>query len=498
MSDLLLAIDQGTTSTRAIVFDRDLRPCASATRPLTSARPRPGWVEQDPREILDSVVTTVRDAVDAAGGPARIAAAGLDNQGETVVAWDARTGDPLAPAVSWQCKRSAPIVERLRAAGYEPEIRRRTGLRLDPYFSASKMTWLLKEVPAVRQAARLGRLRLGTVDAWLTDRLAGTPSTDPSTASRTQLFNLRERAWDGTLAALFEVPLELLPEIRDSAGKPIVITHPQWGYSLPLDALACDQQAALAGHGCFEPGDVKATFGTGVFVMANAGPRLPDAPLGLLVTVAWALAGRFDYALDGGVFTAGTVIDWLRDGLGIIGDPAESEQLARSVRDDGGVRFLPALAGLGAPWWRSEEHGHISGITAATTRAHIARAALDGIAHRVADILEAMTASFADQPERIRVDGGLSANKYLMQRQADLLGVPLEIAATGESTALGIAGLAALGAGIYSDVKEIAARLAPAVRVEPTISREKRKAARVAWRQFVDSVAAPPTRRERG
>ena len=492
MGDLLLAIDQGTSSTRAVAYDADLRPLAWATRRLGVVHPRPGWVEQDPREILASVVATVAEVLAAVGGPGRIAAVGLDNQGETVVAWDARTGEPLAPAVVWQCKRSAPIIERLRAAGHDPWVRERTGLPLDPYFSAGKMAWLLEEVPEVAAAARAGRLRLGTVDAFLTARLGGEARTDTSTASRTQLLELRERRWDPELAGLFSVPPETLPAVGETAGNLGELRHAAWGGALPLRAMVCDQQAALAGHGCFAPGTLKATYGTGVFVLANAGPVTPPAPEGLLATIAWTIGGRTDHAFDGGVFAAGTLLDWLRDGLGLYADPADTEALAGAVDGTVGVRVLPALVGLGAPWWRPEARGVIAGLTPGANRAHVARAALDGIAHRVADVVEAMAAALPAPPAALRVDGGLTANRYLVQRQADLLGIPLELATTEESTALGAAALAALGAGLFTSPQEIVARVRPARSVAPRLPAEERERERAAWRAFVAAAAAIP------
>ncbi len=488
--DLLLAIDQGTTTTRAIVFDRGLRPVASATRPLETMHPQSGWVEQDPEAILASVVEAVAEVLAAVGGPGRIAAAGLDNQGETVVAWDATTRRGLGPAIVWQCRRSRPIVERLRAAGHEPEIRSRTGLPLDPYFSAGKLTWLLEEEPAVRTAAERGTLRFGTVDAWLTERLGDRGAqTDPSTASRTQLLDIHARAWDERLAALFAVPVETLPAIVPTSGDLGRLSHPSWGGSIPITALACDQQAALAGHGAFTPGALKATYGTGVFVLANAGPE-PALVDGIETSVAWTLpTGATDYVLQGGVFTAGALVDWLRDGLGLVADVAEMERLARSVPDTAGVRVLPALAGLGAPWYRADVRAVVAGLSAAADRAHVVRATLDAIAHRVADVVEAVLPGLASPPTALRVDGGLTANGYLLERQADLLGLPVVAASIGESTALGIAGLAGIGAALLT-VDDIAAANPPARRVEPRLAAAEREAERAAWRRFVEQAAA--------
>jgi glycerol kinase len=491
MSDLILAVDQGSSSTRAVVYDTELRPLANASRPLRTAHPQPGWVEQDAGEILGSVVATVAEVLEAVDAR-RITAAGIDNQGETVVAWDAESGAPLAPAVSWQCNRSVEIVNRLHCAGHEPEVRQRSGLRLDPYFSAGKMTWLLEHVPAVADARARGTLRLGTVDAWLTARLAGEPLTDPSTASRTQLFDLDESSWSPQLAALFAVPLDTLPRVVDSAGELGRLRHPAWGdVELPLSALACDQQAALAGHGAFGGGAMKATYGTGVFVLATAGEVRPRPDERLLTTIAWRLAGTTTYAVDGGVFSAGTLLDWLVR-LGLLDDASSSDALARAVDDAANVRLLPALNGLGAPWWRPEATAVVAGLTLSTRPEHVVRAALDGIAQRTADIVDTMLEArgAADAPEALRADGGLSANGYLMQRQADLIGLSVDVASVADTTALGIAGLAGIGAGrIGPDV--IAAANPTARRIQPALDASARRRQRAGWREFVEWASLP-------
>ena len=493
-ADLILAIDEGTSSARAIAYDASWSPVASATRRLVTRHPQPGWAEQDPDAILAAVVEVVGEVLAAIGGPRRIAAAGLANQGETVVAWDRETGAALGPAVLWSCRRSQSIVDRVGAAGHGPEIRRRTGLPLDPYFSASKMRWLIEHVPDVARAAADGRLALGTVDAWLTARLGGPPSscTDPSTASRTQLLGLASVAWDDELAAIWEIPRDALPTIGPTVGDLGVISHPTWPGELRLRAMACDQQAALAGQGGHRPGAVKATFGTGVFVLSNAGPTVPTPPPGILATIAWTdAAGRPTYALDGGVFSAGAFLDWLADDLGLIDEPAALDRLAGEVGDAGGVRVLPALAGLGAPWWDPDARVVIAGMSAATRRAHLARAAIDAIAQRTADVVDAMgeagPASSGSGP--LRVDGGLTGSALLVQRLADLVGRPVEVAATSESTALGTAILAAIGNGRIDEAT--AAGIAATSRcVEPAANETARSAERSAWRAFVRQAAA--------
>ena len=489
MEPVLLGIDQGTTSTRAIAFDHRLQPLTGASHPLTIRHPRPGWVEQDAEEILASVVATVAEVLDVCGGPEAVVAVGLANQGETVVAWDAESGRALAPAIVWQCKRSEPVVERIRAAGVERDICSRTGLPLDPYFSAGKLAWLLAENDAVRAARDTHRLRFGTVDAWLTRHLAGVARTDHSTASRTQLFNLQSLEWDSWLLEVFGIPEWTLPAIVPSVGELGVLRHARWAGELPLRAMVCDQQAALAGHACFTPGALKATYGTGVFVLANAGDRVPQMDGSILATVAWSLPdGSVAYALDGGVFSAGTLVNWLRDGLGIVTSVEEMEVQARSVPDDGGVLTLPALAGLGAPWWRPDVRAVIAGLTPAVTSAHVARSALDGIAHRVCDVVEAMAEHLPLAPQLLRVDGGLTRNGYLVQRQADLLGIPLAVAPVAETTAQGAAALAGLGAKVIgTETIELAAKVT--THVEPQLGTGARESARSRWRRFVQAAA---------
>ena len=494
-ADLLLAIDQGTTSTRAMAFDRRLQPVASASVRLPTAHPAPGWVQQDAETILESVIESVARVLDEVGGPDRIAAAGLDNQGETVVAWDPETCRALAPAIGWQCRRSQPIVERLREAGLGGPIRERTGLPLDPYYSASKLAWLLEHNGDVRAASAHDRLRFGTVDAWLTARLdGGDARTDTSTASRTQLLSLRALAWDPDLLSWFGIPAATLPRVVATAGDLGQLAHPRWRGSLALRAMACDQQAALAGHGGFASGSMKATYGTGVFVLANAG-MLREATIELETSIAWTLPGDpttpavTASVLQGGVLAAGALVDWLRDGLGLIDDVTATEAMAWSVTDAAGVKVLPALAGLGAPWWRPEARAVVAGLTAGAHGAHVVRAALDGIAQRVTDVVEGMTAVLPEAPVRLLVDGGMTTNSYLMQRQADLLGLPVDVASVEESTALGIAGLAGLGAGLF-EVAAITAANPTRARYDPGLDRAERQAQREAWCRFVSAAAA--------
>jgi glycerol kinase len=501
--DVILAIDEGTSSARAIAYDETWTPVASAARRLVTDHPQPGWAEQDPEAILTAVVEVVAEVLGTIGGWSRVAAVGLANQGETVVAWDRVSGAALGPAVLWSCRRSQEIVDRIEAAGHGPEIRRRTGLPLDPYFSASKMRWLIEHVADVAAAAMDGRLALGTVDAWLTARLGGPPAgqTDASTASRTQLLALATAAWEEDLVRIWDVPASALGSVVPTVGSLGALAHPAWGGALPLRAMVCDQQAALAGQGGHRAGAIKATLGTGVFVLSNVGRDVPAPPPGILATIAWTdAAGRPTYALDGGVFSAGALLDWLRGDLGLVGEPAALDRLAGEVPDAGGMRILPALAGLGAPWWDPTARVVFAGMSAATGRAQVARAAIDAIAQRTADVVEAMKrdrpalaresgrASPSDSAP-LRVDGGLSGSDLLVQRLADLIGRPVEIAARAESTALGTAILAAIGCGRI-DEASAAAVVATKRVVDPAMDAATRLAERSAWTAFVRHAAA--------
>ncbi len=487
--DLVMAVDQGTSSTRAIVYDATWSEIASASRSLTTDHPRPGWAEQDPEAILASVVDVAAEVLAEVGGPRRIAALGVANQGETVVAWDRATGAALGPAVLWSCRRSQPLVDRVAGDGHGAAIRELTGLPLDAYFSASKIRWLLEEIPQIAAAATGDSLAVGTVDAWLTARLGPRPQTDPSTASRTQLFGLESLSWSEDLARWWDVPLRALPAVVPSVGELGVMAHPSWGGALPLRAMLCDQQAALVGQGGFREGLIKATLGTGVFVLANAGGAVPDAPEGILVTIAWTDGGgRATYAFDGGVFSAGALLRYLHDGLGVIDVPSELDRLASEVDDAAGVRILPALTGLGAPWWEPGARAVIAGLSPVAGRANVARAAIDAIAQRTADVVEAMDGRSADAGGPLRVDGGLTGSRLLVERLADIVGRPVEVAAATESTALGVALMAAMGAGRLSK-NEASAVAGTARRVEPRLAERERLAQRSAWRTFVRRAA---------
>ena len=431
--------------------------------------------------VVDAVAELLRDA------DGEIAACGLDHQGESVLAWDAESGDPLTPIVTWQDKRSQEVLDALEADGRAERVRERSRLPLDPYFSAGKLAWLLQNDERVSAAVEAGTARLGTVDAWLTDMLGAGYATDLSTASRTQLAIPGEPDWDAELLDVFGVPHSALPPLVDSAGELGELRHPDWPRALPLRARVVDQQAALAGAGCVEPGRVKATYGTGVFVLANVGEELPDAGTeGLFPTVAWRIDGKVEFALDGGVFTAGELLNWLSRDLGLAADAPALAALAAEVEDSHGVRVLPALAGLGAPWWRPDAHAVVAGLTAGARAGHVARAALESIAWRVADIL-AVVSQHASL-DVLRVDGGLTRDPLLLQLQADTGGVPVQPGAV-DATAAGSAALAAVGAGLWGSTAEIAERLPVGERVEPARDDAWRKREHAAWREFVSAAA---------
>jgi glycerol kinase len=480
-----IGVDQGTTGTRVVAFDGDWRVLASDYREAPPHHPQPGWVEKDAEQVVQSVRDGLR-AVAAEVGRERVTAVGLDNEGETVLAWDAHTLEPLSPAIVWSCRRSQGIVDRLREAGAEPRVRELAGTPLDPYFSSTKIRWLLENAGAVADAAAAGRARFGTLDAYLCSRLGDGPATEPSTAARTQLQALaRPGVWDAELCTVFGVDPAALPAIGPSTGALGQLD------GLPLHAALVDQTAALAGHGCLRAGQAKATYGTGVFVLANAGPVPPGDPAGLLPTVAWSQPGgppqAVTYALDGGVFTAGSAMVWLRDSLGLLHDAAQSEAMARSVPDAGGVRFLPALSGLAAPWWRPAARAAWTGMSAHTTPAHLVRAVLESVCMRVRDVLDAMAAA-GPPPTLLRMDGGMTRNAWLVQRQADVLGLPVRVAEETEATALGTAAMALVGAGRIG--MDAVARLAETGRtVQPSPdSAGWREAEYAAWRRFVEAT----------
>lgn len=484
MAKYLLVIDEGTTSTRAMLFSPDGACVASEAQPLTQHYPRPGWVEHDAAEIWQRSLRTAAAMVAHAGGAERIAAIGIANQRETVVFWDRDTGEPLAPAIVWQDRRTAAECRRLAEAGHEPLIRARTGLLLDPYFSASKIGWAMREQPAL--AAAGDRLMIGTVESWLTWKFAGIHVTDASNASRTALARLNG-GWDDELCDLWGVPGRALPEIVDCAGQ--FGSTRAFGAPIPICGLAGDQQAASIGQACLAPGDTKATYGTGAFVLTQVG----DAPLAsdrrLLSTVAWQIGGARSYALEGSVFVAGSLVKWLRDSLGLIDDVAETDAIARSVPDTAGVFLVPALSGLGAPWWRPDARAALSGLSFAAGRAHVVRAALEAMAHQTHDLKEAFAADGQDW-QVLRIDGGMVGNDWMAQDLADMLGVAVERPRFAETTALGAAMLAGVGVGLFRDLAEAARMRGPVERFEPQLSTDARAARLAGWKRAVAGVIA--------
>jgi glycerol kinase len=483
-SRLVLGVDEGTTGVKAALFDESLRPVREARRDKVNRHPQPGWVEQDGEEVLAVVVEAIADVLEDA--PGEVVACGLDHQGESVLAWDAETGAPLSPIVVWQDKRSQHVLDRM--ADEEEEIKRRSGLPFDPYFSAAKLAWLLEHDEDVAKAREEGRLRMGTVDSFLCDRLGAGFATDASTASRTQLHTLGTPGFDPWLCERFGVPPEVLPEVRDTIGDLGTLRHESWPVELPLRGRVVDQQAALAGAGCVVPGRVKATYGTGVFVLAHVGDEVPaDPPGGLLPTVAWSLDGRMEYALDGGVFAAGAMLEWLCRELGLAEEPAALGPIAREADDAAGAQLLPGLAGIGAPWWRPDAKAVLAGVHGGTTRANVARAALEGIAWRVADIVAAVRES-VDVAE-LRVDGGLTNEPLMLALQADAIGVPV-VAGGADATVAGAAALAAVGSGMLGSLSEAAELLPVDRKVEPRRNDAWRTAEHDRWRAFVAATAA--------
>ncbi len=487
---LVLALDQGTTSSRTLLFDATGGIVALAQREFTQHFPRPGWVEHDAGEIWSTQLATILEALRAArASPRDVAAIGITNQRETTVLWDRATGEPVGRAIVWQDRRTAEACQSLRAAGFEEEISARTGLLFDPYFSATKLAWLLDDSPGARARAEAGDLAFGTIDSWLIFKLSGHRHhvTDATNASRTLLFNLQTGDWDDRLLDLLRVPRACLPRIVDSSleGDAAIEVELE-GVKLPVTGIAGDQQAALFGQGCFTPGMAKNTYGTGCFALMNVGAQPRRSTHRLLTTVASRRAGKSCFALEGGVFMGGATIQWLRDGLGIIERSADVEALALSVPDTGDVHLVPAFAGLGAPQWDAAARGTIVGLTRGSTRAHIARAAVESIAFQTADLIEAMQRDCGQCLNELRVDGGAARNDLLMQFQADLLGVPVLRPAITEVTAFGAAALAGLGAGIWRDESEVSALWSLERRFEPRMSREEAAARRARWQQAVD------------
>ena len=487
---IVLAIDQGTSSSRSIAFSARGAIVALDQHPFEQIYPASGWVEHDPEVIWATTISTVREVLKHLRAKQRsVAAIGVTNQRETTLLWDRRTGIPVYNAIVWQDRRTAGECRKLQDAGHEDEVIEKTGLRLDPYFSATKLTWILENIPGTREAAEAGDLAFGTVDTFLIWRLTGgrVHATDVSNASRTALFDIRNCRWDAALCELFRVPTSCLPEVRDSAGDFGVTDPDLFGEALPICGVAGDQQAALIGQACFRAGDVKSTYGTGAFLVLNTGRRLLRSQNRLLSTVAYRLGGETTYALEGSILSAGSTIQWLRDGLGIISRAAEIELLAQSVKDTGGVYLVPAFTGLGAPYWDPDARGAIVGLTRASSRAEIARAGLNSVVYQTRDLLDAMAADGLG-PSQLKVDGGMAQNGFFLQRLADVLGVPILRPKMAESTAFGAACLAGLGNGIYGSLQDIAGLWEGDVRCEPKLDPRARERELAGWREALGRV----------
>ena len=478
----ILALDQGTTSSRAIIFDHAGAIQAVSQKEFAQIFPKPGWVEHDANEIWATQAGVAAQALAQAGLAAGdIAAIGITNQRETTVVWDRKTGKPICNAIVWQDRRTAAMCDRLKARGLEKVIRKKTGLVLDAYFSGTKLQWILQHLPGARARAKAGELAFGTVDSWLVWNLTGGKQhvTDVSNASRTLLLNITTGDWDDELLEIFAVPRSVLPEVRSSSEVYGEASH--FSPPIPIAGIAGDQQAALFGQVCNRPGMVKNTYGTGCFMLMNTGSKPIASKNNLLTTIAWRVAGRTEYALEGSIFIAGAVVQWLRDGLGIIKSSAEVESLAAQVPDTGGVYVVPAFAGLGAPHWDPYARGVIAGLTRGTTAAHVARAALEGIAYQVMDVLHAMEADAGIRLKELRVDGGACADNLLMQFQCDLLGVPVVRPKVSETTALGAAYLAGLAVGFWKDQTEIAGQWQMDHRFVPAMKPVTRKKLCAGW-----------------
>ena len=485
----ILALDQGTTSSRTLLFDETMRVVASAQREFRQIYPQPGWVEHDPFDILATQTETMREAVAKAGvDPGDIVAAGITNQRETAVVWDRRTGRPVYNAIVWQCRRTADYCKSLREGGMEEEISRRTGLVADAYFSGTKVRWILENVPGARQSAERGDLLFGTVDSWLVWNITEEKRhvTDVTNASRTMLYNIHDMAWDGEMLRLLGIPESMLPRAERCTVCAGHLHRDILGRSIPVCGIAGDQQAALFGQACHTPGDAKNTYGTGCFLLMNTGKTPVLSKNRLLTTVAWDLGAGPVYALEGSVFMGGAAVQWLRDELGLIRSSAESEEVARQVNDAGGVYLVPAFTGLGAPWWDMYARGALVGMTRGTGRAHVVRAALEAIAFQSADVLLAMEADAGVSLNRLKVDGGASANGLLMQFQADLLAVPVVRPGCVETTAMGAACFAGLASGLFPDVKSIAGNARTGAEYLPSADSKRVRGLLPGWHRAVE------------
>lgn len=489
MKQYILALDQGTSSSRAIVFDHKGNVLSVSQKEFTQIFPKPGWVEHNPKEIWSSQASVIAEAITSIGINGKdIAAIGITNQRETTIVWDAETGEPVCNAIVWQDRRTSEYCDSLKSRGLTEDIRQKTGLIIDAYFSATKIRWILDNVPGAKERAEQGGLRFGTVDSWLIWMLTrGTVHvTDVSNASRTMLFNINTLQWDESLLGLFGIPASMMPEVRSSSEIYGYTKTTIFAHEVPIAGIAGDQQAALFGQMCTEPGAVKNTYGTGCFLLMNTGDRPILSSHNLLSTVAWKIGDKVNYALEGSIFVGGSVVQWLRDGLGVIRSSSEVEELAASVEDTGGVYFVPALTGLGAPYWDAYAKGTVTGITRGTTAAHIARAALEGIAFQTMDIVDAMQKDSGIDLKELKVDGGASRNNLMMQFQADILGTKVIRPKITETTALGAACLAGLAVGYWADIDEIKHQWSEERTFSPQASESAVSAAKHGWADAIN------------
>lgn len=494
MEQYILAIDQGTTSSRAMLFDKNANIVASSQKEFNQIFPQPGWVEQDANEIWLSVMFVIMDVITGSGvKPSQIAGIGITNQRETTIVWDRKTGVPIYNAIVWQSRQTVEICDELRRNGYEEKIKEKTGLLIDPYFSGTKIRWILDNVEGAREKAENGDLMFGTVDTWLVWKLSGEQChiTDYSNASRTQLFNIYDLKWDDELLEIFKIPKNMLPEVKESSCI-YAKTAPYhfFGEEIPIAGIAGDQQAALFGQACFEAGMVKNTYGTGCFMLMNTGDKPIKSKHGLITTIAWGIDGRVEYALEGSIFVAGSAIQWLRDGLEMIHTAGESEEVANTVKDSDGVYVVPAFVGLGAPYWNDKAQGAVFGLTRGTTKGHFVRATLDSLAYQTKDIIIAMQKDSGINLKSLKVDGGAVKNNVLMQFQSDILGVTVERPVLSETTALGAASLAGLATGFWKDKSEITANYNVDRMFEPSMSKEKKEKLYQGWLNAVKATCA--------
>jgi len=497
---LILAIDQGTTGSTALLFDEKGRIVSNAYREIRQIYPQPGWVEHDPKEFIDTCLEVSREVLDRAGvNASRLSGVGITNQRETTIVWDRSSGEPVYNAIVWQCRRTAPLCEELKQKGLEQSIREKTGLLIDAYFSATKLRWILDNIPQGQHRAEQGDLLFGTVDSWLIWNLTGGAAhvTDYSNASRTMLFNINTLEWDKDILTALNIPEAVLPQVMPSSYIYGEIPPGVLGDSrVPVASAIGDQQASLFGQACYQPGITKNTYGTGSFILLNTGDRLISSQKGLVATVAWGLGGDIVYAMEGSIFVTGAAVQWLRDGLSIITSAPETEALASAVPDNGGVYFVPAFVGLGAPHWDMYARGTILGLTRGTTREHLVRATLESIAYQTRDVIETMRDEAGLDIPLLRVDGGGSANAFLMQFQADMLGVPIQVAAVTETTALGTAYLAGLAVGLWENTAELQELWRVARTYEPGMSADQRKTLYADWKRAVERTRGWVTTQE--